>query len=78
LKVAQIARRIAEYLNREDTGQVSAVGGIDPDAAEAAGLAHDLGHPPFGHIAEEELDALVRKAGSGTDTRAMLSRFVSS
>ena len=39
------------------------MGGLDPDAAEAAALAHDLGHPPFGHIAEYELDSLTRKAG---------------
>jgi dGTPase len=78
LKVAQIARRIAEYLNRDQPTQVRAIGGIDPDAAEAAGLAHDLGHPPFGHIAEEELDALVRDAGvrDGYEGNAQSFRIV--
>lgn len=36
--------------------------GLDPNVSEAAAFAHDLGHPPFGHIAEEELDRLVRAA----------------
>ncbi|MBI3682672.1 MAG: dNTP triphosphohydrolase, partial [Acidobacteria bacterium] len=62
LKVGQIARRIAELLQREQPAEVGELGGVDADAAEAAGLAHDLGHPPFGHVAEEELDRLVRKA----------------
>lgn len=34
---------------------------LDPDAVEASCLAHDLGHPPFGHIAEEVLNELARE-----------------
>jgi dGTPase len=64
LKVAQIGRRIAERLLRQERGQEKAValGGLDPDVVEAAGLAHDLGHPPFGHIAETELQILAKEA----------------
>ncbi len=53
-------------------------GGLDADAAEAAGLAHDLGHPPFGHVAEEELDKVVRAAGvdDGYDGNAQSFRIV--
>ncbi len=39
------------------------IGGLDPEVVEAAALAHDLGHPPFGHAAERELDKLMRDAG---------------
>jgi dGTPase len=38
-----------------------ALGGLDPETVEAACLAHDLGHPPFGHVAEDELQRLIRK-----------------
>jgi dGTPase len=63
LKVAQVARRLAERLVAEQSQIAEAIGGVDPDVVEAAALAHDLGHPPFGHTAEEELDACARKAG---------------
>lgn len=62
LKVAQVARSIAEQLNDDHRAlQVAALGGADPDVAEAAALAHDLGHPPFGHIGEIVLDDFARR-----------------
>src|SRR5271163_1964327 len=47
LKVAQIARRFAEGLACRHADAVATWGGLDPEVAEAAALAHDLGHPPF-------------------------------
>lgn len=78
LKVAQLARTIAEILRGRHASAVARIGGIEPDSAEAAGLAHDLGHPPFGHIAEEELDHLVRGAGlsDGFEGNAQSLRIV--
>lgn len=57
LKVGQIARRLAEHLNR------SAGAEIDPDLVEAAGRAHDFGHPPFGHLGERVLDEFAARHG---------------
>lgn len=59
LKVAQIARRFGEHFRDKYPDIVAVWGGLDPDVAEAAAMAHDLGHPPFGHIAEKELDTLI-------------------
>ena len=70
LKVAQVARRLAEMLAGRHDAEVEAWGGLDPDVTEAAALAHDLGHPPFGHIAEEELQQLVSERISPPPNRA--------
>jgi dGTPase len=62
LEVAQIAKSIALRLNTE--GPLTSRGWqIDLDLVEFAGLAHDLGHPPFGHTGEHALDELMRDDG---------------
>jgi dGTPase len=62
LQVAQVARAIAEHLAADPgtTRVTERLGGCDPDVVEAAALAHDLGHPPFGHLGEQVLDRLAR------------------
>jgi dGTPase len=63
LEVAQIARSIAYAL------------GLDSDLAETIALAHDLGHPPFGHAGEEELAARMAPFG-GFDHNVQTLRVV--
>lgn len=76
LKVAQIARRMAERIVGEFENAIAAPGLI-PEAAEAAALAHDLGHPPFGHIAEEVLRELCDAEGvNGYEGNAQTFRIV--
>ena len=63
IEVAQIARSIAREL------------GLDEDLTEALALAHDLGHPPFGHAGEEALNLAMKPFG-GFDHNAQSLRVV--
>ena len=77
LKVAQIAKRLSERLCKDFADQLKDGPGLDAQAAEAAALAHDLGHPPFGHIAEEVLLDLCDEAGiNGYEGNAQTFRIV--
>lgn len=63
LKVSAVARSIAIGLRTADEATqklVQELGGCDPVVVQAAAAAHDLGHPPFGHLGEQELDRVAR------------------
>ena len=63
LEVAQIAKSIALRLNHCDDYFSQEGNHIDLDLVETAALAHDLGHPPFGHNGEQALDFCMREQG---------------
>jgi dGTPase len=63
LEVAQVARSLATAL------------GLDSDLAETIALGHDIGHPPFGHAGEDELELQMRDFG-GFDHNVQTFRVV--
>lgn len=75
LKVSLVAKEIAEDIifrarssKPEWLEAIRKSGGLDSVVCEVAGLAHDLGHPPFGHVSEEILDSFVKYEGEFADS----------
>jgi dGTPase len=64
LEVAQISRTLAAAL------------GLNAELADALALAHDIGHPPFGHAGEKALDTALRQYGLGFDHNLHALRIV--
>ena len=64
LEVAQISRTIANAL------------GLNSELSEALALAHDIGHPPFGHAGEKALDEALHQHGLGFDHNLHALRIV--
>src|SRR5712671_6574377 len=64
IEVSQIARTVANVL------------GLNEDLTEALALVHDVGHPPFAHSGEEELDLLMRRFGERFDHNLHALRIV--
>jgi len=66
IEVTQVGRTVASVL------------GLSEDLTEALSLAHDIGHPPFGHAGEAELDAMMRRFGERFDHNLHALRIVES
>lgn len=64
LEVSQIAKSLARNL------------ALNEDAAEAIAMAHDLGHPPFGHAGEQALDAFLNQFGTRFEHNQQSKRVV--
>jgi dGTPase len=74
IKVSQIGRRLTQNIKKNklyNNDLFNKMGGLNEEVVASAALAHDLGNPPFGHAAEEQLDILLieaaKKAGLDID-----------
>jgi len=66
IEVSQIARTVSSVL------------GLSEDLTEALALAHDIGHPPFGHSGEAELDSMMRPFGERFEHNLHALRIIES
>ena len=74
LEVSRIAESIAVWLRKQEPAAA-----IDPDLLEAICLAHDIGHPPFGHAGERALNTLMGNYGGfegNAQTLRILTRTI--
>ncbi|MFD1886715.1 anti-phage deoxyguanosine triphosphatase [Paenibacillus wenxiniae] len=79
MEVAQIARGIASSLNSKNKLLIESDQKIDSSLIEAAALAHDFGHPPFGHQGERALNEMMHNvAKSGFEGNAQTFRILTS
>jgi len=79
LKVAQLGRRFAQYLQTLSESKDNFA--PDPDLVEAACLAHDLGHPPFGHAGEQALleaadELILQREGKEDDSEDTSKKII--
>jgi len=74
IEVAQIAGSISQFLNHS-ADQLEPGFHIDPDLCEAVALAHDIGHPPFGHSGEGTLHRVMPPHG-GFEGNAQTLRLI--
>lgn len=75
IEVAQIGRSICNYLFHTQKDFLSDDYFIDPDLVESICLAHDLGHPPFGHAGERTINKLMTPYG-GFEGNAQTLRLI--
>ena len=71
IKVAQVASSIAALLCNRHAEELKSKGyaigdWVDPEYCRVAALAHDLGHPPFGHAGEQALQKMLENSANTT------------